>query len=152
MQGKAFGSSPGYPPSRLLIIVNWSANWFACVKRSTCTSCRTPTSTEWHVNQILWIWPVKPIKIGFYGNVSWVIATKFTVIIYARGATNPENLAKIGRVHFEVIGLEGIVKIRSNSSSYGSLRALKMVSYWYSPSIVTICLSHAISEIFVLKK
>ena len=29
----------GYPPHRLLIINRW-ANWFACVRRSTCTSCR----------------------------------------------------------------------------------------------------------------
>jgi len=33
-------SPPGYPPRRLLIIVDWSVNWFACVQRSTCTSCR----------------------------------------------------------------------------------------------------------------
>jgi len=29
----------GYPPHRLLIINRW-ANWSACVRRSTCTSCR----------------------------------------------------------------------------------------------------------------
>jgi len=34
----------------------------------------------------------------------------FTGIIYARRATNPENWAKIGRVYFEIIGLERIVK------------------------------------------
>ena len=33
-------SPPGYPPSSLLIIVNWSVNQFAYVQRSTCTSCR----------------------------------------------------------------------------------------------------------------
>ena len=33
-------SPPGYPPCRLLIIVNCQVNWFACVQRSTCTSCR----------------------------------------------------------------------------------------------------------------
>ena len=32
-------SPPGYPPRRLLIIVDWSINWFVCVQRSTCTSC-----------------------------------------------------------------------------------------------------------------
>jgi len=26
-------SPPGYPPSCLLILVNWSVNWFACVHR-----------------------------------------------------------------------------------------------------------------------
>ena len=29
----------GYPPHRLLVINRW-ANWFVCVRRSTCTSCR----------------------------------------------------------------------------------------------------------------
>ena len=41
---------PGYLPSCLLITVNWSVNCFACVQRSTCTSCRTPPSTECHAN------------------------------------------------------------------------------------------------------
>ena len=36
-------SPPGYPPHRLLIIVDWSVNWFACIQRSTCTSCRIPS-------------------------------------------------------------------------------------------------------------
>ena len=36
-------SPPGYPPRRLLIIVDWSVNRFACVQRSTCTSCRIPS-------------------------------------------------------------------------------------------------------------
>ena len=52
-------SAPGYPPSRLLVIADWSifcsVNWFTCVQRSTCTSRRTPPSTEWLANPILWI-------------------------------------------------------------------------------------------------
>jgi len=50
-------SPPGYPPSRLLIIANWSLNWFACVQRSTCTPCRTPPSSDLYANPILWIGP-----------------------------------------------------------------------------------------------
>ena len=50
-------SQPGYPPSRLLIIVNCSVIWFACIQRSTCTSCRTPPSTECYANPFLWIGP-----------------------------------------------------------------------------------------------
>jgi len=30
MQGKSDRSPFGYSPSRLLIIVNWSDNWFIC--------------------------------------------------------------------------------------------------------------------------
>ena len=37
----------------------------------------------------------------------------FTAIIYARRDTNPENWAKIEHVHFEVIGLDGVVTRRS---------------------------------------
>jgi len=44
-------SPPGYPPSRVLIVVNW----FACVQRSTCTSYRTPPSSESLANQILFL-------------------------------------------------------------------------------------------------
>ena len=40
----------------------------------------------------------------------------FTAIIYACSATDPENWAKVGRVHFEDIGLEGIVKTGSISA------------------------------------
>ena len=43
-------SPPGYPPRHLLIIVNWSVNWYACIQRSTCTSCRIQS----HANPILW--------------------------------------------------------------------------------------------------
>jgi len=43
--------------SRLLSIANCSVNWFACAKRkrSTCTSCRMPSSSESHANPIMWI-------------------------------------------------------------------------------------------------
>ena len=50
MQGKARRSPPSYPPRHLLIIVNWSVNWYACIQRSTCTSCRIQS----HANPILW--------------------------------------------------------------------------------------------------
>jgi len=29
LDAKPVGSPPGYYPSRLLIVVNWSVNWFA---------------------------------------------------------------------------------------------------------------------------
>jgi len=35
-------SPPGYSPSRLLILVNWSVSWFACVRRITYPVCRRP--------------------------------------------------------------------------------------------------------------
>jgi len=52
---KPASSPPRYLPSRLLISVNWSVNWFACLQRSTCTFCRTPPSSDSHANPILWI-------------------------------------------------------------------------------------------------
>jgi len=35
-------SPPGYSPRRLLIIVNWSVNWFACVNRIRQLVCLRP--------------------------------------------------------------------------------------------------------------
>jgi len=32
-KAKPVGNPPAYPPHRLLIIVNWSVDWFACVRR-----------------------------------------------------------------------------------------------------------------------
>jgi len=43
----------------------------------------------------------------------------FTTIIYARRATNPQNLAKIAQVLSEVIGLEPIIT-RSSAIADGS--------------------------------
>jgi len=38
--------------------------------------------------------------------------TNFGLIIYSHNPNNPENLAKIGPVDFEIIGLTGIDKTR----------------------------------------
>jgi len=40
--------------------------------------------------------------------------TNFTLIIYSYGSTNPEKLAKIGWVDFEIIGLTEIVKTKQH--------------------------------------
>jgi len=40
--------------------------------------------------------------------------TNFTLIIYSHGSTNPEKLAKIGPVDFEIIGLTEIVKTKQH--------------------------------------
>jgi len=98
-------SPPGYPHSRLLVIVSWSVNWFACVHPSTFTSCRTPPSTEWHANPILCIeadntnknWlPRRPLRDR---------KTDFSSSVYSRSSTNPANLVEIGSVDVEIIGL-----------------------------------------------
>jgi len=34
-KAKPAGNPPAYPPHRLLIIVNWSVDWFACVRPVT---------------------------------------------------------------------------------------------------------------------
>jgi len=64
---KPVGSPLGYAPSRLLAVVNWSVNLFACVQCSTCTFCRTPPSTECHANLILWIVP----ELGPHNWLPW---------------------------------------------------------------------------------
>jgi len=42
--------------------------------------------------------------------------TNFRLITYGRNSTNPENLAKIGPVHFEIIGLAGIESLETNKN------------------------------------
>lgn len=70
MQGKVSRySPPGYSPNYLLIIVKRWVIWFACVQRSTWTSCRTPSSAEWHANRILCIEADKPNRNWFHSNV-----------------------------------------------------------------------------------
>ena len=95
---------------RLEIIVNWSVNWFACVLRSTCTSCRTPPSIECHAKPILWIKADKPTKIGCHGKVLYGSKKiNFRSFIYSHSTTNLANLVKIGPVHVEIIGVIKIV-------------------------------------------
>jgi len=36
--------------------------------------------------------------------------TNFRLVVYIRSSTNPENLAKMGLVYFEITGLTEIVK------------------------------------------
>jgi len=46
-------------------------------------------------------------------NVPWQIEkTNFGLIVYSHNPNNPENLAKIGAVDFEIIGLTRIDKTR----------------------------------------
>jgi len=62
------GSSPGYPPSRLLMIVNWSVIFFACA--ALALFCRTPPSAKCRTNAIIWF---------VYTN-SVVMATSLTAV------------------------------------------------------------------------
>ena len=103
------GSPPGYPPSRLLITVNWPVNWFACVQRSTCTSRRAPPSSESHVNPTLWIVPTKLV----------VTATSVArALICSRSCANLANLAMIGPLDAEIIGLKEIVKNKETKTEH----------------------------------
>jgi len=52
----------------------------------------------------------------------------FRLIIYSQTSTNNENLAKIGSVEFEIIGLTKIVKIRNNSRTYSPPCLLLLLS------------------------
>jgi len=49
-------------------------------------------------------------KIGCSGNVSWGSKNYFRLIIYSKSSINPENLAKIGPVDYEIINLTEIAK------------------------------------------
>ena len=98
-------------PSRLLLIVNWSVNWFVCVQRRTCTSWSTPPSTERHANPIPWMEADKT-------NKNWLPRqrplgdriTNFRSFIYSQCSTNRANVVKICLVHVEITGLTVIVK------------------------------------------
>ena len=64
MQGKPVCSPTGCSPSRMLITVNWSVIWFACVQRSTCTSCRAPPDAECHAKTNKnWLPRQRPLKL-----------------------------------------------------------------------------------------
>jgi len=110
---------PSHPSSSLLITVKWSINWFACIQRSTCTSCcTTPPSIEWHA--------IKPTKIRCHGNVPSGIEklkANFRSFIYSQSSTSIANLAKFGPVDVEIIGLTEIVK-RLHTHTHTRLTAL----------------------------
>ena len=108
-------SPPGYPPSRLLIIVNWSVNWFACIQRSTCTFSRTSPSCKSHANPFLWI------GLGFHPQ-NWLPQQRtlkdrkanFRSFMYNHSSTNPANLVRIGWVDVEINWYDRIVKFKQN--------------------------------------
>jgi len=53
----------------------------------------------------------EPTSIGCHGNVLGDQNTHVRLIIYIHSSTNPENLAKIGPVDVEIIGLTEIIKV-----------------------------------------
>jgi len=93
--------SPAFsPPSYAMALV-------ACVQRTSCTSCRTLTpSAECHRNSILrikpknWLPRQRPLRDQ---------KTNFSLITHSLISTNLANLAKIGPVNVELIGLTGVV-------------------------------------------
>ena len=99
----------------MLIIVNRSVIWFACIQRSICISCRTPPSSKWHANPIVWI------DLGF-GQQNWLSwqhslrdrKTNFRSFTCSHRSANPANLARIGLVDVQIIGLTESLKIKNN--------------------------------------
>jgi len=85
----------------------------ACVRRISCTftvcqrhlpnvtgtNCVDKANKKW----LPWQRPVRDLKFNLL------------LIIYSHSSTNPVNLAKIGPVDVEIIGLQGIFKIRNSS-------------------------------------
>ena len=64
---------------------------------------------------VVWIGPT---KIGYHGNDRGQISQK----LYASRTTNAKNLAKIGRLNFEVIGLE---RIEKKSEAISAVRVIQ---------------------------
>jgi len=96
-KAKPVGSPSGYSPSRLLVIVNWSVNWFACVVRRHLAN-RTRTqfygpieSDKTNKNLLPRQHPLRNKK------------TNFRSFIYSRSSTNPANLVKAGPVDVDII-------------------------------------------------
>jgi len=89
---------------------------------SSCTSHRTLTpSTECHRNLVPRGYSQ---KIGCHGSIPRGIKkTNFRLIIYGRSSTNPANLAKIGQVDVEIIGLKEIFKIDKQNVGQSSTLA-----------------------------
>jgi len=58
-----------------------------------------------------WVWQQQKLVAvaTFFGS-----KTDFRLTVYSHSSTNPENLAKIGLVNFEIIGLAGIANISNN--------------------------------------
>jgi len=82
-----------------------SVNRFACVERSNCTSCCMLPSAEWHANPILRIETDKTNKISLprqrpLSNQKTNYRSLIQLLFY-----QPWNLAKIGPVDVEIIGL-----------------------------------------------
>jgi len=117
-KSKLVGSPPAYPPRRPLIIVNWSVNWLACVRRVRKFVCLLPAyqlpflsyaGGAALANVVRTTRCVLEVefahKICCPGNIPWGIEKNdFRSFIYSQSSTNAANFVKIGPVDVELIG------------------------------------------------
>ena len=84
-KAKPDGSPPAYPPPP---VNYWSVNWYACVQRSTCTSCRIPS----HVNPTLRI--IAEIELPWHGLLAWSTINarrRCSVVVLVRWRRRPSE-------------------------------------------------------------
>ena len=96
------GSSPGYPPSRLLMIVNWSVI-FLPAQHLHFLSYTAICQMSHERNYLVCVH-----KLRCHGNVPYG-NKKLT----SGQSINPRNAAKIGPIDVEIIGLTEIVNLRN---------------------------------------
>ena len=93
---------PAPPHVRLLITVNWSVNWFACIHCSSCNPRRM--STVWISSGFR---PQNPLSRQHPFRDR---KTNFRPFIHSHSSTNPANLVMIGPVDVQITSLTGIIK------------------------------------------
>ena len=84
-KAKPDGSPPAYPPPP---VNYWSVNWYACVQRSTCTSCRIPS----HANPTLRI--IAEIELPWHGLLAWSTINarrRCSVVVLVRWRRRPSE-------------------------------------------------------------
>ena len=93
---------PAPPHVRLLITVNLSVNWFACIHCSSCNPRRM--STVWISSGFR---PQNPLSRQHPFRDR---KTNFRPFIHSHSSTNPANLVMIGPVDVQITSLTGIIK------------------------------------------
>jgi len=125
-QAKPDCSLPGCPPRRLLTIVNWSVNWFACVNRIRQLVCLHPEQ-QLHFLSYIGGAALASVMRTNYQCVDWRSILPIKLVATATSlegsekqlqifhlqpyATVPVNSVKIGQyIDAEIIGLTEVVK------------------------------------------
>ena len=96
----------GYRPRYLLIIVNWSLNWFVCVQREL--NLVDWTSRKFITHWSLWrknVW-IEQTKIGCHSNVASTIATQVHRNHLSLMTLHPQTLSSLASFKSGLVLLE----------------------------------------------